>query len=236
MPLIKPTSPQAAKVARFSLRDVERMARQMLIDARTQADQLLGQARVDAEQVRSRAHAEGLAQGRIDGRKLGIEEGRVLGRQAALEEQRAALQELTRTLADMLHRLDAARESLLAEAQRDVIRLAVAVARRVTRRLGECNDAVLRANATDAVRLAVSRSDPRVAVNPAQLELMRQILAELQVSFPNLRHAAVIADETVAPGGCRVHTAGGVIDADLDVQVQRLAEELLADEPLADEP
>jgi flagellar assembly protein FliH len=231
MPLIKPTSPHAAKVSSFSLRDVERMARQMLIDARTQADELLGQARVDAEQIRARAYAEGLEQGRVDGRKRGIEEGRALGRQEALEQQRAALTGLSQTLVEMLRQVESVRDALLDEAQRDVIRLALAIARRVTRRLGERDADVLRANAADAERLAVSRRDLRISVHPSQLDLMRQTLAELQVNFPKLRHAEVTADETVAPGGCRVHTAGGVIDADLDVQVQRIADDLLAEEP-----
>jgi len=230
MPLIKPTSPLAASAASFSLRDVERLARQMLVDARTQADQVLGQARVDAEQIRSRAREEGMEQGRLDGRKQGIEEGRTLGRQQAFEQHRTALDELSRTLVEMLREVEAARDALVAEAQRDVIRLALAIARRVTRRLGESDDDVLRVNAADAVRLAVSRSDLRVAIHPSQLDLMQQTLAELQVNFPKLRHAEVAADETVAPGGCRVHTAGGVIDADLEAQVQRIADDLLADE------
>lgn len=230
MPLLKPTSPQAARIAPFSLRDVERVARQMLIDARTQADQVLGQARVDAEHLRAQAHAEGLAQGRAEGLQRGIEEGKALGRQAAVEEHRAALAELSRTLAETLRQVELARESLLAEAHRDVIRLAVAIARRVTRRLGESDDRVLRVVAADAVRLAVSRSDLRIAVHPSQLDLLQQTLAELQVHFPRLRHAEISPDDTVAPGGCRVHSAGGLIDADLDAQVQRIADELLADE------
>lgn len=231
MPLLKPNSPQAANVTSFSLRDVERAARQMLIDARTQADQVLGQARVDAERIRSAARDDGIAQGRLEGRRQGIEEGRTLGRQEALEQHRAELADLSRTLAETLRQVESARLAMLAEAQRDVVRLALAIARRVTRRRGESDDDVLRANASDAVRLAIARTDLRIAVHPSQLELMRRTLAELQVELPRLRHADIVADETVVPGGCRVHTAGGLIDADLDAQVQRIADELLADEP-----
>jgi len=38
---------------------------------------------------------------------------------------------------------------------------------------------------------------------------------------------AIVDDDSLAPGGCRIATAGGLIDADLDEQINRIAADLL---------
>jgi flagellar biosynthesis/type III secretory pathway protein FliH len=42
-----------------------------------------------------------------------------------------------------------------------------------------------------------------------------------------MKHVELIADGTLAPGGCRIFSGGGQIDGDLDLQLNRIAQELL---------
>jgi flagellar biosynthesis/type III secretory pathway protein FliH len=49
----------------------------------------------------------------------------------------------------------------------------------------------------------------------------------LRLEWPSLRHVELVEDATLSPGGCRVFTRGGRIDADLDEQLDRVIDELL---------
>jgi flagellar biosynthesis/type III secretory pathway protein FliH len=53
------------------------------------------------------------------------------------------------------------------------------------------------------------------------------VLPRIGAQWPNLKHVELIADGTLVPGGCRVYTGGGVIDADLELQLERIARELV---------
>jgi flagellar biosynthesis/type III secretory pathway protein FliH len=47
------------------------------------------------------------------------------------------------------------------------------------------------------------------------------------MSWPALKHVELMDDPSLSPGGCRILTGGGVIDAELNAQVDRIAAELL---------
>jgi flagellar biosynthesis/type III secretory pathway protein FliH len=42
-----------------------------------------------------------------------------------------------------------------------------------------------------------------------------------------LKHIELLTDPAIAPGGCRVYTDGGEIDARLEVQLARVVADLL---------
>ena len=226
MGLIKaPNVPAAA--APFSMRDIEQAARGVLLRARQQADALLAEAQREAEAMTADARAEGLAEGRREGFAKGMEEGRAAGAQQALNEHKAQLAAAVAALSAAMERIDADRQALEAGALREVVELAVAIARRVTKRQGVIDPAVLEANVADALKLAVGAADVRVAVHPDQRATLASALPQLQLSMPSLKHVEIVDDPALAPGGCRVFTRQGRIDADLDGQLDRVVADLL---------
>jgi flagellar biosynthesis/type III secretory pathway protein FliH len=86
---------------------------------------------------------------------------------------------------------------------------------------------VLTENVRAAVKLVVHSADVRIAVHPTQKQSLTEALPQLRMQWPNLTHVEVIEDAEIAPGGCRVFTAAGQIDADLDCQIDRVAADLL---------
>lgn len=226
MGLIK-SSHAPASLCAFSLADIERQAKAILLRARQQADQLLAAAQAQAEQLKQQATAEGLAEGRQSGFAQGLEQGKRDGRQQALNESRAQLQQAMQALSGALAALDAGRADLEASALMEVVELAIAIARRVTKRQALIDPGVLAANLQEAMKLVVKSADVRVAIHPAQRRTLDAALPQLQMQWPNLTHVQVIEDPSLAPGGSRIFTAQGQIDADLDAQLDRLAAELL---------
>ena len=225
MGLIKASQPPPAAVP-FSLADIEMQARAILLRARQQADQLLVAAQQEADLIKRDAHQRALAEGREEGLKKGREEGLKAGKDQALAENRTKLTQLVNSLTAAARQLDQQRLELATSAQEDVIGLALAIADRVARRRGQLDPQVAIANVTEALKIVTHASDIRIAVNPAHKAAMEEALPALKLQWPALAHVQVVDDPALAPGGARVFTQHGRIDADLDEQLRRIAQDL----------
>ena len=232
MGVIKSTNTPPS-ISQFSMKDIENHAKTLLLRARQQADQLLAAAQTEAEQLKAAAKAEGLTEGQRQGHAQGFEAGKKAGQQQALEEYRSELQKAIAALTAAASTLDTSRSQLEAQGLHEVVRLALAVAKRVTKRQGILDPEVLATNLTESMRLVVDSSNIRIAINPSQRKFLDQALPRLALSLPSLKHTEVIEDTEISPGGCRVFTRHGLVDADLDVQLDRIAADLL---PLPDPP
>jgi flagellar assembly protein FliH len=226
MPVIKsPNVPAAA--ASFSMRDIENHAKTILLRARERAEALLAEAQREAEALKAEAHAAGVAEGRRDGLAQGKQEGAKAGAAQALAEHKAQLTAVFTTLTSAATQLDAARRELEADGLTEVIQLATAIARRVTKRQGLIDPAVLTENLKEAMKLVAHAADVRIAMHPAQRKVLDDALPALRLAWPELKHVELTDDPALAPGGCRIFTARGHVDADLDGQLDRVVADLL---------
>lgn len=216
-----------ATVSTFSMADIEKQAKLVLLGAKVRAERLLVAAQEEAEQIKREAHAQALVEGRKAGIAEGLEMGRTRGRDEALAEERQALTELVGAMTQAVQELDAARLALEAESKTAVIRLAIAIAERVTKRLGVVDPEVGVANVEEALRLVVHSADVRIAVHPSQKATLADVLPRIRAKWPALKHVDLVEDASIAPGGCRVYSGGGEINADLELQLARIAEELV---------
>src|SRR5436190_303461 len=191
-------------LAPFSMKDIEDQARAILLRARARAEQLIGEAQTQGEIIKAKAHAEGLAQGKAAGLAQGTEQGRKSGHEQALAEHRTKFSEVVAALSSAASELNASRQKLENEAAGEVLKLAIAVARRVTHRQASADPSVVSENLAHAMKLAVHASDVRIAINPAQRATLNDALPTLKLQWPALEHVELIDDAQVAPGGCRI--------------------------------
>lgn len=231
MGLIKSTNPAATKPVTFSMADIEASAKAMLLRARQQADQLLAAAQSEGEVLKEELKAQGLAEGKALGLQQGRDEGKKLGEAAAINENKAKLTQLIAAMTKASTELENSRKKLLAEAEQEVVKLSIAIARKVTKSQGESDPAVLQANIADAMKFVVSQADVRIGLHPSQKTVFADLLPKLKASWPNLQHVEIIEDPSIAPGGARIFTRGGRVDADLDTQIDRIARELIGEKP-----
>ena len=241
MPVIK-QSHVPTTVSPFSVRDIEEQAASLVKQARRAAELVVARAQRDADQLRQRArdegrsqgYAAGLAQGMAEGRAEGLqrstEEGHAAGRAAGLAEVGPQLTATHAALASALSQIDAGRHDLEQAATGEVVQLALAVARRVTKRQALIDPAVLAANLSDAVRLAVRAADVRLVIHPDQRQTIEQELPRLKLDWPSLGHVEFVDDPAITPGGCRVLTGtGGEVDARIETQLDRIVAEMMPD-------
>jgi flagellar assembly protein FliH len=211
--------------------DIENAARNMLLRARRQADAMLAAAQVEAEKLKATAKAEGLAAGKAEGLKTGHAVGLEAAKKQALVERQQEITSAINACTAAANQFNSSRVELAASGLNELVKLALAVARRVTKRQSAIDPRVLAANLAEAMQLVLHAADVRIVINPAQKETLQRILPELRLSWPTLKHVELIEDASIAPGGCRLHTATGQIDADLSAQLDRIVAELLPDAP-----
>ena len=119
-------------VVRYSVREFEAQARQHVEDGRREAAEIVSAAQARAAELetaaRERAHADGWRQG--------YQEGQQLGRAEALEQFRDELHDAVAALSKLDNAIESVRAELESAALSDVVKLAVAIAERVTKRAG----------------------------------------------------------------------------------------------------
>ena len=237
MPLIKSANVPSS-LTPFSMTDIENAARKMLLRARRQADSMLAAAQVEAEKLKaSTPRPTGLAEGNAEGQKTGHAAGLEAAKKQALVERQQEITAAINACVAAANQFNASRIELSASGLNELVNLALAVARRVTKRQAGIDPQILSDNLADAMQLVLHAADVRIAVNPAQKATLERILPELRITWPTLKHVELIEDGSVTVGGCRLHTATGQIDADLDSQLDRITAELLPDRgPTIDVP
>lgn len=205
----------------FDLRPVEERARAIVEAAQAE----LGRARREAERIREAARTEGF--------ELGRHEGLEAGRREGLEHGLAQARELLATLTAVASDLQGRRADLITNAQRHLLQLAVAIARRIVQAHLAFDPEVVGRNVAAALALVAESDRVLVAVHPTHAERVRQILSatgpDPQRAGPEPQDArlAVVPDEAVPPGGCIVRTAGGLVDATLETQLEEIERQLL---------
>jgi flagellar assembly protein FliH len=226
MPVIK-SNLAPVSASPFSMTDIEGAARRILLRARQQAEQLLAAAQAEAEQMKMAAVEEGRAQGQQEGLVAGREAGRQEGHDEALAACREELGGLVTALSSAAGQIDASRRELQSAAVAEVADLAIAIAQRVIKCQAAIDPKVLTANLTEAMALVIQAADVRIFIHPDQMGVLERELPHLKLRWPNLKHVELVADDSLSPGGCRLGTAHGEVDADLEGQLDRVVGEMM---------
>lgn len=163
-----------------------------------------------------------LAQETALARERGIAEGRAAGiaeGKAAAERQcREQFEELMLRLARTVEEIRQLRPRLRHEAEEDVVRLALAVARRVLHREITLDPAALRGIIRAALDGIDGRESVRIRVHPHTVEPLRRAQEMVGPAAP----WDVVGDPNVAVGALLLETSRGDLDASLETQLAEI--------------
>lgn len=156
---------------------------------------------VDLERIRKQAFEQGFA------------EGERSGAEAARGEGEEKLERMGKIVAE----LASCKSSLRAEAEREVVELAFAVARRVLHRELTLDPGVAAALVGSCLDEFAGAETVRILLNQADLELVRERIAtERGVEIET------VADDSVSPGGAVIETRQGKLDARIESQLEEI--------------
>jgi len=165
----------------------------------------------------------GLADLQAEAHKEAFEQGLQEGREAG----RAEIRALVDRLAGMFHDLAKPFEVLDAEVERELLTLAMALARQIVRRELKADPTQIIGIIRDAIAaLPVATRDIRVHLHPEDAAVVKRHLAPTE----NERAWAIVEDPVMARGGCRITSATSRIDARLETRLGAILSELLGTE------
>jgi flagellar assembly protein FliH len=144
----------------------------------------------------------------------GFREGEAAAREQCAAESRAAVERLARTVDEVA----ALKPRLRREAEADLVRLALAIARRVLHREVAVDPDAMRGVAMAAIEKLKGREIHRVRVHPA----LAGMLAEVWKRTPADRPPETLSDPSRPPGTLIFETVRGNLDASVDTQLQEI--------------
>jgi flagellar assembly protein FliH len=155
----------------------------------------------------------------------GYEGGFAAGERAGRETGEAAARELISAIESLRGAIATAREQLVPEAEREVLNLAVAVARAVVGYEVDAGHPVLAAGVAAAREHFSPRTPLTVRIHPREREILETRRAALTAGLA--ADIEVVADPAVEAGGALVEGDGKVIDAGLVTRFEAVVEALV---------
>ena len=143
----------------------------------------------------------------------GFSEGRTVGHSQAVAELHPVMDRLTRSLSD----LAAIRTRVRKAAESDLLKLAIAVARRVLHRELTLDPGSIEGLIRVALEKLESRDLCRVRVHPDQEPVIRTLLARFSAASVEL-----IPDPTLQCGDVMFETSHGTLDGSIEAQLQEI--------------
>ena len=160
------------------------------------------------------AEQRGVDQRTEDARRAGYSEGEAAGRSRSQADVRPLVDRLARTIEE----LAAIKPRLRGEAESDVVRLAIAIARRVLRRELTVDPSAIEGLVKAALEQLDSREITRVRVHPDHEAALRRCLEKAVAD----RTIELAADGTLERGAVLFETARGNLDALVETQLREI--------------
>lgn len=235
MPIVKQTqtAPLIREAIVLDLGDLGRQAAELRASAEARAARIIAEAQADADRRTADAAEIGRREGHLEGMQKGLEEGRQKGRAEALASMNSQLAALQQTWTQLARQWEQQRVELTLDASHAVLQLAMALAERVVRRVIAAEPGVVVDQVAAALSHVLHPVDPALRIHPEDRPLLEQAMPELLRTFSQLQHLKLVDDPTVSRGGCVLHSGQGVVDAQVDVQLRRIAELLCPAPPAA---
>jgi flagellar assembly protein FliH len=153
----------------------------------------------------------------------GFAQGERAGAEAAAKRGDAMLRRLTQTLQEVTE----LRSEMIRQTEQQLVRLALAIARRLVHREISLDPDLLIAIARVAMDRLGDMASVTVRLNP---EDFAATAATREREWSGAQ-VSVVADARIQRGGCRIESDFGAVDAGVDAQLQELAQALLNDAP-----
>jgi flagellar assembly protein FliH len=165
----------------------------------------------------------GLVDLQAEAYKEAFEQGLNEGREAGRAEVRAQVEKLEGMFYDLARPF----EQLDGEVERELLTLAMALARQIVRRELKADPTHIIGIVREAIAaLPVAARDVRVHLHPEDAAVMRRNLAPTESE----RAWQIVEDPVMPRGGCQVNTATSRIDARLETRLGAILSELMGAE------
>ncbi len=157
-----------------------------------------------------------------------VEEAYARGREEGLDRAEANLETSAQALAAAAEDISRLRGSLVRNNSQDMLRLVMAVSAQIVRREVAADPDIILSIIENALQSSVRADQYRVMINPADLENVTKQKPLFLASISGLKNLSIETDTAISPGGCRVDSDLGDVDATIETQLEAIRQALNA--------
>ena len=169
----------------------------------------------------AQGHARGIEEGKQQGYLAGVAQGRQEGAEQALAEARAQHQQQADRLARLIDEFQEALTQLNSVVPARLVQLSLTAARAIVGKSVRCDPAQLLENIQQLLKQeTLLNGQLQLRVSASQLATVQHACGALLAS----RGWTLLADDAIAPGGCRITSDEGELDATLESRWQALCD------------
>lgn len=146
------------------------------------------------------------------------------GMQASFEEAKNEVAHEVKTIQLIIKAFTDNTIDAINDFEHSLVKLSIKIAEKVIKKKIEDEDDVVISVVRNALKTVKDSSEITVLLNPNDLEILSQY--EELVSYEN-RKIKFLTDEGIESGGCKIHSDWGVIDAQIDTQLEEIYTQLV---------
>ena len=148
------------------------------------------------------------------------------GRQEGLDSAEDSLETAAQAFAAAVEEISRVRETVTRNSGKDMLRLVMAISEQIIRREVAADSKVILTIIENALQSSVRTDQYRIRINPADLESVTQQKPLFLASISGLKNLSIETDTEISPGGCRVDSELGDVDATIETQLEAIRQSL----------
>jgi flagellar assembly protein FliH len=155
-----------------------------------------------------------------------VEAAYARGRQEVLDSAENNLETAAQAFAAAAEEISRVRDSVARSSGKDMLRLVMAISEQVIRREMAADPEIVLSIIENALQSSVRTDQYRIRINPADLEAVTQHKPLFLASISGLKNLSIETDPEISPGGCRVDSDLGDVDATIETQLATIRQSL----------
>ncbi|MDO7788367.1 FliH/SctL family protein [Desulforamulus aquiferis] len=203
------------------LEEEELSPEELISLARREAEQLVDAARKQAEQIMKEAQKEAELQGHSI-----KEQARQQGWQEGIDSSEAEADQIREQARQVLGQAWEIHRQTIDKMEGEVVDLALAIARRVVMAQLSVEPGTVMEIVREAVESVKNRPLVNIYVSEMDLEIIEKDKNKLLQGLPGKVELNILADAKVQPGGCRIETDQGQVDATMETRWREMIKSL----------
>ena len=117
--------------------------------------------------------------------------------------------------------------SILEDHEQDILHLTIEIARKIIVSELQSDPKIILNILRKSMSLLSDKNQLKIFVNPSDWDLIKENINYLGLHFENPKDIEIIPSDELQPGGCRIESNAGSINADIKSQLSEIANQLL---------
>ncbi|OGK05595.1 MAG: hypothetical protein A2W80_17860 [Candidatus Riflebacteria bacterium GWC2_50_8] len=205
--------------ANQSVQTARETAATIVETAKAEAEAIKKAARLEVDSVRDKAYKEGFA--------LGEEKGIAAGEKQGLHEASLDWQNLMLESEALINELQTSRMGILKASEEEMLKLVIAFARTVIKVEPIAQPEIVLKNIDQALNRVSEVDKVVLRINIRDKAMCQAHKDQFMARLGSISELRIIEDPTLSPGGIKIETGVGTIDATIESQARELERALL---------